>query len=181
MPGDAILAATEDGVRTIDTVSVLSISSSDIVASFVTLTAGADLHLAITPTHHLPVGDTCCSMLKQAADVRLGDTLWTMEADGGAAVGRVVTNVGTTYSKGLHSPVLTHGHLPLVDGFVTSFNSIHIVRLRSPHRRVLGPAPMHAQPMSCAFLWQVRFASYFLPLCEGSGICAVWHHLRSGD
>ena len=42
-----------------------------------------------------------------------------------------VTAVSTTLDTGLHNPLLTNGHFPVVDGLVTSFNTIPIVTLDS--------------------------------------------------
>ena len=67
--GDSIVAATADGSLTTDTVSFLSLAKpSASVADFVHLRT-ASANLTLTPAHHLPVGKTCCSELKQAKDV----------------------------------------------------------------------------------------------------------------
>ena len=47
----------------------------------------------------------------------------------GAAVGTTVVGKASTKARGLHSPVLTHGGFPIVDGVVTSFDSIEKVTL----------------------------------------------------
>ena len=49
--------------------------------------------------------------------------------------------------KGLHSPVMTNGHFPLVDGVVTAFESIHMVTA----------------------------AGYFLPMLEMTGFVNLVH------
>jgi hypothetical protein len=150
--GDAIIAATEHGEQTVDTVSELSIASADAKGRFLTLTVGTAAHLAITPTHHMAVGPTCCSELMQASDVRVGDTVWTMEV-GAVPVARLVSAISTASESGLHSPVLTRGSFPIVDGVVTSFDSIRMMRL----------------------------ASYVLPLCEATGMCSLLRRAVVGE
>jgi len=126
--GDAIVAATAEGTLTTDTVSLLSIAHPDAAAaSYVTLTT-ANTTLTLTPAHHLPVGVTCCAHLKKARDVAAGDTVWSAHRSGGL-VPTPVLSTSTTKAAGLHSPVLTAGGFPLVDGLVTSFDSIEKVTL----------------------------------------------------
>ena len=36
----------------------------------------ANATLTLTPGHHVPVGPACCSTLKLAKDVKIGDTVW---------------------------------------------------------------------------------------------------------
>ena len=57
----------------------------------------------------------------------VGETVWTVKA--GAAVAQAVTKVTKKAAAGLHSPVLTSGSFPVVDGVVTSFDSIEKVTL----------------------------------------------------
>ena len=83
------------------------------------------------------VGPMCCATLKQAKDVKLDDKVWAVVA--GKAVATAVTAISTAHDKGLHSPVLTHGGFPVVDGLVTSFDSIEKVRLAT-----FGLAPLLA-------------------------------------
>ena len=45
----------------------------------------------------------------------------------GAAVPSAVAKMATVSKQGLHSPVMTNGHFPLVDGIVTAFDSINMV------------------------------------------------------
>ena len=113
--------------------------------------------------------------------------VWTVK-DGAAAKATVVTAISKAPGQGLHSPVLTHGRLPVVDGLVTSFDSIGMVRLLGPHR---------ARPLSHAMPWtnrmchalgalQVRLAHFGLaPLitaCKQSGTCAKFRELfLAGD
>ena len=75
----------------------------------------------------MPVGATCCSTLKLAQDVVVGETVWAVKAR--ASVATTVTTKTTTKATGLHSPVLTHGGFPVVDGLVTAFDSIEKVTL----------------------------------------------------
>ena len=42
-----------------------------------------------------------------------------------------IATVRNTSARGLHSPVLTHGGLPIMDGVVTSFDRIESVTLAS--------------------------------------------------
>ena len=44
---------------------------------------------------------------------------------------QAIAAVSTTSAQGLHSPVLTHGAFPIVDGVVTSFDRIESVTLAS--------------------------------------------------
>ena len=125
--GDLIVAATADGTLTNDTVSLLSIAVPEIEVAFLTLTTSANKRLTLTAEHHLPVGTACCSTLKKAKEVVVGETVWAVES--GATVARTVAKIETTKSKGLHSPVLTSGSFPVVDGIVTSFDSIEKVTL----------------------------------------------------
>ena len=127
--GDVILASTLDGTLTTDTVSLLSIAKPEAQATFVTLATDAGQTLTLTPEHHLPVGEACCSNLKTAKQVVEGDTVWTTS---GAAL---VTKKGAAIEKGLHSPVLTRGTFPVVDGVVTSFDAIEVVQVCA----MLGP------------------------------------------
>uniref|UniRef100_A0A7S2JPD3 Hint domain-containing protein n=1 Tax=Haptolina brevifila TaxID=156173 RepID=A0A7S2JPD3_9EUKA len=126
--GDKILAASSDGTLTTDTLSALSIARhEEHFDKFLTLTTAANNTLTLTPHHHLPVGATCCTTLKVAKDVAVGETVWTVKA--GAATGTTVTAIATTSGKGLHSPVLMNGGFPIVDGVVTSFDALEMVTL----------------------------------------------------
>lgn len=127
--GDEILVATDDGTLTTDTVSMLSIAKPEYrdAHGYIALTTSANATLTVTPGHHIPVGASCCSDLKLAKDVKVGDTVWA--AKKGAAVAAAVTSKSVTTASGLHSPVMTHGGFPVVDGLVTSFDSIEKVTL----------------------------------------------------
>ena len=144
--GDAILAADADGLLTADTVSPLSTSDSSRQTTFLMVTLDSGHILTLTPTHHLPVGDACCSHLKLAKDVHIGDKVWAvapteakafhakfsagMGADSTAKASKV-TAVATVVKTGTHSPVMTHGTYPVVDGVVTAFDSHYVQQLAS--------------------------------------------------
>ena len=127
--GDGILAATRGGTLTNDTVSLLSIAKPQATAAFVALATSANRTLALTPEHHLPVGQACCSRLQKAKDVRVGDTVWAVDEQRRAIHPAKVTAISKAPGHGLHSPVLTHGGFPVVDGLVTSFDRIEYVAL----------------------------------------------------
>jgi len=144
MEGDVVLAATAAGKLTTDTVSLLSIAKPEAEATFVTLATDAGKTLTLTPEHHLPVGEACCSTLKKAKEVVEGETVWTT---GGAAL---VTKKGAAIAKGLHSPVLTNGNFPVVDGVVTSFDTMFGVKLAE---------------------YGLKYA---IPLCRATGSCLLF-------
>ena len=128
--GDSIVAATVEGERTTDTVSVLSIDKPDVKAEhYITLRA-ADKQLSLTPEHHVPVGEACCSEVKKAKDIEVGDAIWIFaHAADKNATRASVTQKSKSTAMGLHSPVLTHGSFPIVDDVVTSFDSAEMVAL----------------------------------------------------
>ena len=129
--GDEIVAATADGLLTTDAVTLLSIAEPEAHASFLTLTTEGGAALNLTAEHHLPIGPTCCSVLKRAKDVEVGETIFVVgRAKGGATAHTVATKAMTT-GTGLHSPVLTHGSFPVVDDVVTAFDRIESVTLAS--------------------------------------------------
>ena len=125
--GDKIVAATAEGSLTIDTVSLLSIAKPKVQATFVNLTTDANTQLTLTPGHHLSISETCCSTLKKAKDVVLGEKVWAVEKN--ALVARTVVKMELVKDYGLHSPVLTNGGFPIVNGVVTSFDAIEKVTL----------------------------------------------------
>ena len=125
--GDAIVAATAEGMLTTDTVSLLSIAKPEARTAFLSLTTSSGHNLTVTSSHHLPTGDACCSNLQKASMVLAGEAIWTVEA--GRVMKRTVTRVAEVVATGLHSPVLTNGGMPIVDGVVTSFDSIEKVTL----------------------------------------------------
>ena len=74
--GDTIVAARADGSLTNDIVSHLSLADADVQGtSFVVLTTESGRELTLTPTHHVPVGATCCANLKEAKDIVVGETV----------------------------------------------------------------------------------------------------------
>ena len=97
--GDEIVAATHDGTIGTDTVSLLSIAKPEAEATFVSLVTDANVTISLTPGHHLPIGESCCSSLKTAKDVQLGEKVWAVEA--GAIVARTVAKKQLVKDKGL--------------------------------------------------------------------------------
>ena len=151
--GDTIVAARADGTLTNDIVSHLSLADADAQGTtFVVLTTESGRNLTLTAMHHLPVGPKCCANLKLAQDVVVGETVF--EAVVSAAVRATqVIKIGSVIKAGLHSPVLTHGAMPIVDGIVTSFDAMHAVRL----------------------------ATAGLPLLEATGLTATFRDAVLGD
>jgi len=141
--GDAIVAVTAKGELTTDTVSLLSIVKPEVAATdFLVLTATADkahlVNLTVTAAHHVPVGAACCSTLKQAGEVEIGETIYTIK--NGVAAPSTVTKVAKAVKAGLHSPVLTNGHFPVIDDTVTAFDSATKMHLASYALPILEPA-----------------------------------------
>ena len=128
--GDEIIVATAEGALTTDTVSALSLADEDAESTFLVLSTAAGRNVTLTEAHHVPVGPSCCATLKSASEIELGDTMW-LSSTTGAAVPSAVTKMATVSKKGLHSPVMTNGHFPLVDGIVTAFDSINMVTAAS--------------------------------------------------
>jgi hypothetical protein len=126
--GDTIVAATAEGTLTTDTVSFISIAKPEIKGSYVALSTAVNKTLTLTPGHHVPVGSTCCSTLRQAKDVEVGEKMWTV-TQGKATATAVTAKATSVEATGLHSPVLTNGGFPIIDGLVTSFDSIDKVTL----------------------------------------------------
>jgi hypothetical protein len=125
--GDEIVVSTAAGVLTTDFVSALSLANKDAEPTFfLVLSTAAGRTVTLTEGHHIPVGPSCCATLVTADEVQMGDTVWIASTTG-AAVPSTVTKVAKVSKKGLHSPVMTNGHFPLVDGVVTAFDSIHMV------------------------------------------------------
>lgn len=126
--GDEILAATTAGALKTDTVSLLSIADKETGAAFVSLSTEAGAKINLTEEHHLAVGDKCCSSLKVAKDVEVGEKVWVVDNAHPLPVAQKVAGKATVKEVGLHSPVLTHGGMPIVGGFVTAFDSIEVVK-----------------------------------------------------
>jgi hypothetical protein len=130
--GDSIVAARADGTLTTDTVSTLSLADADVQGTtFVVLTTASGRNLTLTPTHHVPVGAACCADLKQAKDIAVGETVYEAVSVSDAVRATKVKEIGTATKPGLHSPVLSHGTMPIVNGVATSFDALHNVRLAS--------------------------------------------------
>jgi hypothetical protein len=126
--GDSLLAMTTDGKLMTDSVSLLSIAEPSRMSDFVTLATDAGAKLNLTAGHHIAVGPSCCSNLKKAKDVAVGESVWVMAAGRPLPVAQKVVSKGIVHETGLHSPVLTHGGLPIVSGFVTAFDSLEVVK-----------------------------------------------------
>ena len=124
--GDEIVVSTAAGVLTTDFVSALSLANKDAESTFLVLSTAAGRTVTLTEGHHVPVGPSCCATLVTADEIQTGDTVWIASTTG-AAVPSAVTKMEKVSKKGLHSPVMTNGHFPLVDGVVTAFDSIHMV------------------------------------------------------
>ena len=156
--GDEIVSATVDGALTTDTVSLLSIAKPEAQAkSFLALSTAANTTITLTPGHHVPVGGAaCCSTLKKAKDVEVGEMMWAVK-DGKATATTVTAKTSSVKASGLHSPVLTNGGFPIVDGVVTSFDSIDKVTL-AKH----GLAPL-------------------LKACKATGTCETVRDMFLGD
>ena len=146
--GDEVLAATAEGGLTLDTVSIFSLADAAAEATFLSLTTSTNASVTMTPDHHLPIGETCCSRLARAKDVAVGDMVWAVA--GSAAVAHRVVATELKIEKGLHSPVLTNGGFPVIDGIVTSFDRIETVALAS------------------------YLVPYLAPLCKASGTCKLF-------
>ena len=149
-PGDKIKAADASGALYYDEVSRFSYADYAKEATFVALYTATSA-LRLTAEHRVPVGESCCSTLKRAKDVAVGETVWV--GGGGAAAPAVVTKVGAAAGVGVHNPLMKRGGFPLVDGVVTAFESVGTVQL----------------------------AALAVPLieagCEGTGTCDVIHSL----
>ena len=143
------MAADADGAITTGSVSLLSVAKPTASAQFVTLTT-ASTTLSLTEGHHVPFGEACCSMLKKAKDVEVGDKIWAVANGAKTATMETVTAKSFAALKGLHSPVLTNGGFPIVDGIVTSFDDAQTVSLAA------------------------RTLKYLLPLCKATGSCELF-------
>ena len=151
--GDKIKATDASGALYYDEVSRFSYADYAKDATFVTLvTATASLRL--TAEHRVPVGAACCSTLKKAKLVGVGETVWLASKDKPPAPA-AVTQVGASVAVGVHNPLAKRGGFPVVDGVVTAFDSVGVV----------------------------KFASLTIPLveaaCEATGTCALVEKLWS--
>ena len=69
--------------------------------------------------------------MQQAKEVTVGDLVWTLDEQTRALRPSKVLALSKAPGQGLHSPVLTHGGFPVVDGVATSFDRIEYVALAS--------------------------------------------------
>ena len=133
--GDEIVAATSDGGLATGTVSLLSIAKPAARSAFIAVSTSANATLTLTAEHHLATGPSCCGVLKKAKEVVVGDQVWAVVA-GGTLAPTTVTGTAVVDGIGLHSPVLSNGAHPVVDGLVTAFDSMGVVTLA---KHGLGP------------------------------------------
>ena len=127
-------------------VSLLSHASPDKEGAFVTFTvatgaadgSATEFTLSATPDHRVSIGPTCCSDLKKAGSVRVGDVLWARLSD--AVVPVTVKELSMKRDIGMHSPVLTNGNYPIVNGVVTSFDHAAGVAVSATLIPVFEPA-----------------------------------------
>ena len=142
LPGDRVLAAREDGTLHYDTVSRWSLADPTSTAAFIVVRT-ARANLTLTPAHHIPVGASCCTDVRPAGEVGVGETVWILrDAPGALGSGLVperVLSVGSKIDRGLHSPVMRHGGFPVVDHVVTSFDALPVVRLAGATLPLLEP------------------------------------------
>ena len=128
--GDAILSATLDGAIALDTVSLLSIPDSAADGNaFLMVTTDGKRSLNATYDHHVATGAKCCSEIKQMKKLEIGDTMWVRTEGKPLPIAQKVTDIKPITGKGLHSPVLTNGGLPIVNNFVTSFDKYSTVKM----------------------------------------------------
>ena len=122
--GEPILAATLDGGLAVDTVSLLSIADNTAKnKGFLSITTNGNLRLNATSGHHMATGDKCCSQIKKLQELNIGDTVWIRETGKPLPIAQKITGIEMVVAHGLHSPVLTNGGLPIINGFVTSFDT----------------------------------------------------------
>eukprot|EP00325_Prymnesiales_sp_UTEX-LB-985_P008426 CAMPEP_0174695868 /NCGR_PEP_ID=MMETSP1094-20130205/2160_1 /TAXON_ID=156173 /ORGANISM="Chrysochromulina brevifilum, Strain UTEX LB 985" /LENGTH=318 /DNA_ID=CAMNT_0015892487 /DNA_START=64 /DNA_END=1020 /DNA_ORIENTATION=- len=127
---DEIMAVDSNGALRSDKVSMLvSVAQPEAQATFIAITTNGGGSLNLTAEHHVPVGAACCTNLKKAADIVVGDKVWVVH--GTSVVSQDVEKLSKVVARGLHSPVLKHGSFPVVNGIVTSFDSISKVTLAS--------------------------------------------------
>jgi len=151
--GDAILVGWADGTLGFDVVTPWSLADHSAEgALFLALATSANTTLRLTPTHHLPVGETCCKQLKQAKDVRVGELVWAVGRGAAEPEPHAVLSVRATSGRGLHSPLMQRGGFPVVDGVVTSFNSLPLVKLNAIAQPYLLASLCAASTSACTAL-----------------------------
>lgn len=127
--GDRIVATDEYGGRVIDEVAFSSLADENAKRrAYLQVATSEGLVLDITGDHHVPVGAKCCTDLKVAQDLLVGDTIWTFDSSGDRAKPQMVSSIQSIVADGLHSPILVGGGFPVVSNFVTSFGSLQDVR-----------------------------------------------------
>lgn len=152
--GDTVLAGTANGTLVTDTISMFSLADAATKATFVALSTSSNSTLTLTPTHHLPVGGNCCTHLKQAKDVVVGDTVWVVNRN--QVVAHSVVHISFTIEQGLHNPLLTNGGFPIINTVLTSFNTMNSVTLAR-----------HSVPV-------------LVPLCKATGTCSALRWIVAG-
>ena len=137
--GDRIRALSAAGdTVTADSVSRFSLADPNAFGPLIVVrTASATLRL--TPTHRVPVGQTCCSNeLKRARDLQVGMHVWVVPHSSAATFGRTtvldprseaVVHLSKAMGRGLHNPIMMHGSYPIVDGVVTAFERPSVMRV----------------------------------------------------
>jgi len=148
--GDAILVGWADGTLGFDVVTPWSLADlSAEGALFLALATSANTTLRLTPTHHLPVGETCCKQLTQAKDVRVGELVWAVGRGAAEPEPHAILSVRATRGRGLHSPLMQRGGFPVVDGVLTSFNSLPLVKLNAIAQPYLFASLCTASTSAC--------------------------------
>ena len=142
--GDRILAVGADGGVITDTVSLFSLRHPGESVTFTRLTTssvGGNATLTLTPGHYLPEGQTCCSNVKRARELRLGDQVWTALAGAHQRTAQpaIIVRIEAVTGEGLYSPVLVNGGLPIIDDHVTSFDSASGVAVTRSLLRYVEP------------------------------------------
>jgi hypothetical protein len=127
--GDKIIATNEAGERVVDEVAFASLADDDAVQkAFLEVTTSHGAVLTMTAGHHLPVGDTCCTLLVTAGNLQVGDHIWVL-SEGDTIVGKQqVVSIRDVVADGLYSPILIGGGFPVVSGIVTAFGPLSDVR-----------------------------------------------------
>ena len=106
-----------------------------------TSSVGGNATLTLTPGHYLPEGQTCCSNVKRARELRLGDQVWTALAGAHQRTVQpaIIVRIEAVTGEGLYSPVLVNGGLPIIDDHVTSFDSASGVAVTRSLLRYVEP------------------------------------------
>jgi len=142
--GDRILAVGVGGRLITDAVSLFSLRYPGVSVAFMSLTTSSvegNATLTLTPEHFLPEGKTCCSNVKRAKELRVGDEIWTALAGVNQVTAKLATivRIDVVMGEGLYSPVLVNGSFPIIDHHVTSFDSASGVKVTSSLLRYVEP------------------------------------------